>query len=1811
MKFSLLIIFSTIFYLTNQAQIVNTVAGSYSDGRLAINTPIYRPEGVAIDSLGNIYIADFFNHKIKKVNINTGIITTIAGVGNAFGIGQGGNSYYSGSNNVVAITATITKPYCVKLDGSGNLYFTENYGRTIRKLNLNTGILSIIAGNGTYGFGGDGGAATAASISATDLAFDTLGNLYIADGNNHRIRKITISTGIISTVAGNGINGFGGDSVIATSTNLNSPNGIAFDAQGNLYISDCNNHRIRKVNANNGLISTIAGNGIAGFGFGNVPAISANLNYPSGIAFDSLGNLYISDFNRIQKVNVNNGIISNISGAYYPSYEGDGGNAINASLSNPTKITFDKVGNLYINDRGNNRIRKINASNGLISTIAGNGFTGFAGDSVAATAAILYGSNDICVDASANLYIADTYNHKIRKVNSGTGIITTIAGTESAGFSGDGGSANAAKLNSPNCIAIDGSRNIYIVDQLHRIRKISSSTGIISTIAGNGYYGTGGSGYYGDGVPSPTSTLNNPSGIAIDSLDNIYIADGNNHMIRKITASTGIINTIAGNGTAGYGGDGNLASLATLNYPKDLAIDRSGNIYFIDGGIRIRKIAANTGIISTVAGNPNGSENDGIAATSALLNNITTLTIDPLNNLYISTINYVRKVTASTGLISTIAGNGTFGFSGDGGSVSAASFSRIEGLAIYGVSNLFIADLYNDRIRKVNYGVFNFIATENQTICYGNSPDSLIGNTPIGGNGIYNYTWLKSTASALSGFSAIAASNSKNYKPTSLTQSTWYRRCVFSGIYTDTSAAIFVKVNPKPKSGFNINNPSQCQGTNFIFSDTSTISSGTLSREWNFGTINNDYSYQINPSFTYNNSNTYLVKLISTSNYGCKDTISKTVTVYPKPRSKFSINKTIQCINENNFLFTDTTNISYGTFSRKWNFGNGDNDTSTLAVINKVYDNATSYSVKLITTSNFGCKDSITNTVLVNPKPNVGFIINSAAQCIAGNNFVLTDTSNVLYGTTTRKWNLGNGNNDTSTLVTINKSYSVANSYLVKLIAISNNNCTDSITKTIIVDSKPNIGFSINNPSQCENGNNFSFIDTSSVSSGNLTRKWNFGGGINDTSLLVNPNKIYSTANTYSIKLIVNNTGCNDSITKTIIVNPKPTVNFIAPTQACINNTTNSFNLMNISSINVGNLNYYWQFSDNTSSSAFNPIKIISDTGNFWVKLIAISDNNCKDSITKTIMVNLKPNTGFSINNPSQCENGNNFSFNDTSTITSGNLTRKWNFGNGVNDTSLLANPSKIYSTANIYSVKLVSISNNGCKDSVTKTVIVNSKPVVNFAAPKLFCLSNSNTSFILSNNSTINSGKLSYNWKFSDYTGSNLTNPIKTVIDTGNFIAKLIATSDNNCKDSLTRVILVNFRPNTGFTINNPIQCLNGNNFLFTDTTTIKKGTFICKWNLGAGVNDTSTFANPNKTYLNVNSYPVKLVTISKDGCKDSVTKTITVMLKPSANFSINNAFQCLKNNNFIFTNQSTIGFNYLWKFDNGDSSVNISPNYSYTSIGTKAVKLIVSDNNNCKDSITKNIVVNANSIANFTINNDTQNFVGNNFVFTNTSTNSSSQLWNFGDSTSATISNPNKTYSSFGTKIVQLISNNVGNCYDTISKNIFVNAHPTIGNILGNINPTSTINPYSYSVLSQSNIVYNWSIQNGVIQSGQGTNAVSVIWSNKGTGNIFAKITNNYNLSDSTNLTVNITTVGINNLSLDNYLNVYPNPTKTSITITNKTNLTGKKYIITNLVGQTVLSGKLNLDETIINLESLQSGMYLLSIDGMNKQSMKVIKE
>ncbi len=363
----------------------------------------------------------------------------------------------------------------------------------------------------------------------------SLGNLYIGEYGNHRIRKITASTSVISTIAGTGSAGLSGDNGPATSAAICNPVGVAVDTTGNVYISDAGNNRVRKITASTGVIQTIAGTGTAGYGGDGGQATAGTIQFPCGINLDSSFNVYFGGYNNV--------------------------------------------------------VRKITVSTGILTTVAGTGSIGYNGDGIQATAASLHEPHDVVLDSAGNLYITDRYNYRVRKVDVSTGVITTIVGTGSASSSGDGSAATAATINAPCYSRFDSSGNYYISEcEGSKVRKVRNlvtvpsvqptyypslsphSISVISTIAG-----TGTAGYSGDGGQATAATLYAPIGIVIDSSGNVFFSEFFNHRVRKITVSTGIITTYAGTGASSYSGDGGAATSAALKNPDGLCIDSSGN----------------------------------------------------------------------------------------------------------------------------------------------------------------------------------------------------------------------------------------------------------------------------------------------------------------------------------------------------------------------------------------------------------------------------------------------------------------------------------------------------------------------------------------------------------------------------------------------------------------------------------------------------------------------------------------------------------------------------------------------------------------------------------------------------------------------------------------------------------------------------------------------------------------------------------------------------------------------------------------------------------------------------------------------------------------------------------------------------------------------------------------------------------------------------------------------------------------------------------------------------------------------------------
>lgn len=634
-----------------------------------------------------------------------------------------------------ATNAAIGRPNRIASDSAGNLYFTANH--SVYRLATN-GTLTLVAGNSRAGFAGDGGPATRAQLNdPKGLAFDAAGNLYIADSQNNRVRMVD-RNGVITTFAGNGSSSFGGgprsfnDGGPAINGLLHLPSGVAVDKSGNVFIADTGDNIIRKVTPD-GIINTFAGDGYAGFydkddnTQDTIPpnAIDSEFNKPSDVAVDGSGNIYIADTtNQVVRKVTPEGGITMFAGDATAGFKGDNGAATSAGLIAPTALAVDSGGNVFIMSNGDGRIRKVDTK-GIITTVAGNGVPGF--NDGAASGAQFNFPTGIAVDGSGSVYVADSLNLRIRKIAGST--VTSVAGSGAFSYSGDNGPALNAQLGNPAGVAADAAGNVYIADTGNNVVRQVSRDGVITNVLGNSQAGSGdnqlnapqavaadtaGNLYIADTLNGRirrvgggsvttiggTDNFFTPTGVAVDAAGNVYVADLNRNIVRRVAAN-GTVTTVAGTGTAGFGGDNGPAAGAFLNAPRAVAVDGAGNLYIADtGNNRIRRVNT-SGQISTVAGNGvPGFTGDGGLAVNAQIVGPTGIAVDPSGNLYISDGTRIRKVTAG-GFILTITGNTTPGYSGDGGVAATAQLNGPAGVAADSTGNVYVADSGNHAVRRL------------------------------------------------------------------------------------------------------------------------------------------------------------------------------------------------------------------------------------------------------------------------------------------------------------------------------------------------------------------------------------------------------------------------------------------------------------------------------------------------------------------------------------------------------------------------------------------------------------------------------------------------------------------------------------------------------------------------------------------------------------------------------------------------------------------------------------------------------------------------------------------------------------------------------------------------------------------------------------------------------------------------------------------------------------------------------------------------------------------------------------------------------
>ncbi|BDC48031.1 hypothetical protein F183_A03470 [Bryobacterales bacterium F-183] len=664
-----------------QSYSASTVAGTTAirDGIAATEAYLRQPQGVAVDRQGNIYISDTSDSRIRKIAAADGKISTVAGTGRAGFTGNSG----------VATELRLNRPTGLVIDPTGKiLYFVDRSNYRVRRVDLETGQMTTIAGNGTSRASGDGEAATRAGMSPYSLALEPSNPdvLYVVEAANNRIRKITLSTGIITGFAGNGTAGFSSDNGPALNAQLSFPLAIASDGKV-AYIADWGNSLLRKVDLATNVITTAAGDPDLPVDFGdNGPLADAFFYGPDDVSMDAAGNLLILDGGKLRLVAAGGNIITGIAGVSNQSgFAGDGGALNAARFAVPARAIIAGTGDYIIADTGNGRVRRIRSSQ--LSTIAGSG----AVDGKVATETVFNLPVGVARDATGNLFLSDSYHYRVRKIDAATGRVSTAAGTGIPGVTG-------GRIALPGGMAASPA-GIYFADtDSHRVMRINPD-GSLRQIAGAT---NGASGFSGDGLAATSARLRSPQGVAVDSAGNVYIADWGNNRVRRINPE-GIITTIVGNGQTAASGDGGPALSAGVS-PFGVAVDSAGNLYIADdANSRIRKWTAGTGILTTIAGDGTpGFTGDGGPAAQARLALPTGISVDAQNNVFFSdTLNLaVRRIDGRTGIITSIAGSGEPFFNVESGPALGINMAPGE-LTVEPSGTILVSDFLNDRIRRL------------------------------------------------------------------------------------------------------------------------------------------------------------------------------------------------------------------------------------------------------------------------------------------------------------------------------------------------------------------------------------------------------------------------------------------------------------------------------------------------------------------------------------------------------------------------------------------------------------------------------------------------------------------------------------------------------------------------------------------------------------------------------------------------------------------------------------------------------------------------------------------------------------------------------------------------------------------------------------------------------------------------------------------------------------------------------------------------------------------------------------------------------
>ena len=871
----------------------------------------------------------------------------------------------------------------------------------------------------------------------------------------------------------------------------------------------------------------------------------------------------------------------------------------------------------------------------------------------------------------------------------------------------------------------------------------------------------------------------------------------------------------------------------------------------------------------------------------------------------------------------------------------------------------------------------------------------------------------------------------------------------------------YIQVNEKPHADFTNTNPVSCNPPATIAFTNASTGTGPLNYQWSFG--DGGTSILTSPSHTYTLPGTYSVRLIVINASGCRDTLIKTNIINVGSVHAAFTSADSVCINKT-ISFTGTSTPAPGTVL--WNFGDGSSSTAFNPV--KQYSATGTYIVKLI--ASFGvCTDSAFKTIVVKPKPASLFIGSPLSSCQTPLtvNFTNQSANGVLYN-----WNFGDG--ATSTSANPSHTYTTNGNFDVTLIVTNSVGCTDTLKRTGYVNIRPP-QVAINNlPIRSCSPLTHTFTTTINSIDPVIGYLWDFGDGTFST--LASPTHTFPVG-VYNIRLtITTQGGCSVSsyYAPGVTVSTKPTANFSAnPRDVCAHVP------VDFTDLSTGNITeWQWDFGDGGTASTQNPTHVYEDTGYFNVRLV-IGNNGCYDTIRFTNYIHIKPPIANFVAD-FNCADPRTQIFTDRSI---GADEWHWDFGDGTGST--VQSPTHVYADTGIYTVTLLVRNNTtGCDYTRQYTINVVIEKARFTAVDSVIC---KNTAVVFNSQPNNPANIASYNWDFGDGTTGTGANASHSYALAGQYSVKLVITDIIGCKDSLLKQLYIEVDgPTSNFTVNNPGSCLMSA-ISFTDNSasdgTHPISTWI--WNYGDGIIETLTSPPFQHTYAGPGVYTVTLTVIDSKGCIDSIVKTdVITVSRPAAAFSTLDTLSC-PGKNINFTNASTgPSLNYNWDFGDGGSSISTNPVHAYAADGIYSVRLHITDQFGCTDSILKtNYVVIASPHAGFDLSDSVATCPPLFVNFNNTSVNYSSMLWQFGDGTSTNSNNPSHFYSTPGTYYSKLIITSPGGCKDSLEKQIIVRG--PIGTFT--YGPISGCKPLTinFTASTRDRLSFIWDFNDGTVTS------------------------------------------------------------------------------------------------------------------------------